>query len=196
MIRTRVGYCGGTTPRPNYHSLGDHTESFQVDYDPSVISYADLLSVFWACHAPHVQPYSTQYKAIAFYSDDAERAQAEASKREIEQRDGQPVLTEIRPLSTFYRAEDYHQKYYLRGEPVLMQELRTLLPDDRAFADSTLAARLNGYLGGHGFAAVLRRELASYGLSGKLQEYMLELAARLDEGAGGGGACSLVAPAG
>jgi peptide-methionine (S)-S-oxide reductase len=191
VIHTRVGYCGGTTPHPAYHALGDHTESFQVDYDPRVISYADLLAVFWASHDPHAQPYSTQYKAIAFCNDNAERALAEAAKRAIEQRDGRPVYTEVRALTPFHRAEDYHQKYYLRGVPELMRELRGMFPSEQAFADSTLAARLNGYAGGHGFKAVLERELASYGLSADTQAYLRRLAEELDEGVGGGAACGL-----
>jgi peptide-methionine (S)-S-oxide reductase len=192
VIRTRVGYCGGTTPHPTYHALGDHTESFQVDYDPRVITYADLLSVFWASHDPHAQAYSTQYKAIAFYNDDDERVLVEEAKRAIEQRDQQPVATEVRPLTLFHRAEDYHQKYYLRGEPELLRELRGMFPSAQAFADSTLAARLNAYAGGHGFKAVLERELTSYGLSMDAQEFVRRLAAGLDEGAGGGAACGLV----
>ena len=193
MIRTRVGYCGGTTPNPTYYSLGDHTESFQVDYDPAVISYADLLKVFWDSHAPHNYAYSDQYKAVAFYNDDEERALAEAGKREIEQRDGKPVVTEILPASKFYRAEDYHQKYYLRGVPELMRELRKLYPNEWEFEQSTLAARLNGYLGGHGYEAVLEQELPSYGLEQPGQDFVRNLAAGLDEGAGTGSACGIAA---
>lgn len=191
MLRTRVGYCGGTTPHPTYHALSDHTESFQVDYDPRVITYTDLLALFWERHHPHAHPHSTQYQAIAFYNDDEERAQVEASLRAIEQRSGLPVYTKVRALNQFHRAEDYHQKYYLRGEPELMRELYRLFPGEQAFEDSTLAARLNAYAGGHGFRAVLERELASYGLSAEAQSYLKRIATELDEGAGSGAACSV-----
>ena len=86
---------------------------------------------------------------------------AEAWKREI--------FTELAPLEKFWLAEDYHQKYGLRHEPLLMHELMDVYDEPR-FVDSTVAARLNGILSGHGDVALLDRELASYGLSAKASE--------------------------
>lgn len=113
MIATRVGYAGGTTPDPTYTNLGDHTESIQIDFDPAVISYEDLLAEFWTSHMPTRPTRSRQYASIIFFADDAQRSAAEASKRAFENAVG-TAYTEIRPLDRFYLAEDYHQKYYAK----------------------------------------------------------------------------------
>ena len=67
MIRTRVGYAGGTTNNPTYRALGDHAETIQVDYDPTQISYEELLEAFWTSHSPTSRPWSRQYASIIFY---------------------------------------------------------------------------------------------------------------------------------
>ena len=76
---------------------------------------------------------------------------------------------------TFWSAEAYHQKYYLRGDPLLMAEFRAMYPDDEAFVDSTAAARVNGYVGGYGDP---RRELEKLGLSDRGEHAVVEAAAR------------------
>lgn len=148
MVRTRVGYAGGTTESPTYRDIGDHTEALQVDFDPAVISYPQLLEVFWSDHQPCRRAWSTQYKAILFYHDDAQRRAGEASRDRLASERGDRVQTELVSAGTFYRAEDYHQKYYLRsssvGDPV-----RELFDSEQAFVDSTAVARLNGHFGGH-----------------------------------------------
>lgn len=192
IISTRVGYTGGEKPNPTYYSLGGHTESFQVDYDPAQISYNQLLDLFWLAHNPHSRPFSQQYKAAVFYHNDTQRAQAGDGKQRLEQSSGKPVHTEILPLGEFYRAEDYHQKYYLRSQERIMQELRGIYASNRAFVDSTLAARLNAYVALHGYSAVLRAELDSYGLGAELNQWLADTAApRLDEGAFGAAACGI-----
>lgn len=190
MIRTRVGYTGGTKTNPTYYDLGHHTEAFQVDYDPQQLSYESLLALFWEGHYPFNKARGTQYKPVAFYHDEQQQRLAKASKKQLEAKTGNKVYTEIRPLKVFYRAEDYHQKYALRYSSKLMAELETIYTSDREFVDSTLAARLNCYTAHHGFAAVLEHELASYGLGNENTAYLEELAASLDEGAGGA-ACKL-----
>lgn len=67
MIRTRVGYAGGSKENPTYYSLGDHSETIQIDYDPTQISYGQLLEVFWNSHNPTYEPWSRQYMSIIFY---------------------------------------------------------------------------------------------------------------------------------
>ena len=79
MVRTRVGYAGGAKKEPTYRSLGDHTEAFQVDYDPSKITFAQLLAMFWDGHEPTDAAYSKQYAAILFVADDEQEAAARAS---------------------------------------------------------------------------------------------------------------------
>lgn len=84
---------------------------------------------------------------------------AEAARR------GRPIATHIAPLTAFYRAEDYHQKHVLRGRRALLSEFEAMYPDCTEFTDSTAAARVNGYLGGHGTAALLDTEIDQLGLT-------------------------------
>lgn len=93
--------------------MGDHTEAVQVDYDPDVVTYGDLLAEFWASHRPTGPVRSRQYASIIFYADEQQREAAEASKQVVESHIG-PVNTRIEPLETFYLAEKYHQHYYAK----------------------------------------------------------------------------------
>jgi len=159
VIRTRVGYTGGNKENPTYRTLGDRTESIEVDYDPSIISYADLLNVFWHAHDPGSRSWSRQYKSAIFYHNAEQKKLAlESMKREEERTHGK-IYTEILPVSRFYRAEDYHQKYYLRQRPELIRELKAIYPSNEDFQDSTVAARLNGYLAVKGPLAAIQTAL-------------------------------------
>jgi peptide-methionine (S)-S-oxide reductase len=148
IVRTRVGYAGGTDPDPSYYSLGDHTEVVQVEHDPERLSYEALLDVFWANHSPFTAPHKRQYRGVVLAHDDAQREAAEQSKAALAERTGQSVETAIETLDSFTLAEDYHQKYELRSTPVLGDELVDLYGP--AVVDSTAAARLNGFVAGHG----------------------------------------------
>ncbi len=171
MVRTRVGYAGGTKKNPNYGSLGDHTETVEVQFDPARVSYEELLRVFWASHDPGERPWSRQYRAMVLYRGDEQRRAAERSRDELAARLGIPVRTEILPAGEFYPAEEYHQKYYLRSRPRLWEELRAVYPDPRDLTASTAAARVNGYLGGNGTRERFAAEAADLGLSpGALEE--------------------------
>ncbi len=164
-MRTRVGYAGGTKENPTYYRLGDHTETLQLEYDHASISYAGLLEIFWAAHDPFQQPFSRQYMNIIFVHDGEQERLARESKAGLEARYGKKVTTEIVPFTTFYPAEDYHQKYYLQGLTFLMQEFKAFYPDFGDFVASTAAARVNGYAGGYGDALSLAAELDDLGLS-------------------------------
>ncbi len=174
MVRTLVGYAGGTKPAPTYRSLGDHTETLRVEFDPEVLSYVELLEIFWASHDPSARPYSRQYRAAVFYHGDEQKRAAEASRDRVALKTAGPVHTEILPSGPFTAAEDYHQKYYLRMSGELMEEFKRIYPDPRAFARSTAAARVNGYLGRHADAGEVRRVLPSLGLSPKGQTLLLD----------------------
>jgi peptide-methionine (S)-S-oxide reductase len=165
VYRTRVGYAGGTLKDPTYQRLGDHTETFQVDYDPEQITYAELLEIFWESHSPTSRSWSRQYKPVIFYHSTDQEKLAEASKTVLEKELKGKIYTEIRPLEQFYAAEDYHQKYYLQMHAEFTRELRAYYPVFDDFVDSTAAARLNGYLAGYGDAESLYAELESFGLS-------------------------------
>jgi methionine-S-sulfoxide reductase len=170
-----VGYAGGTKESPTYHSLGDHTETIQIDYDPSQISYNDLLNIFWRNHNPSSRAWSRQYMAAVFYHNDEQKKLAEESRgREASKRDKR-IQTQILPFTAFYRAEDYHQKYRLRRERHLLQEFERIYPADGDLVDSTAAARVNGYLGGHGTAGDLKIDLNRLGLSAEGGRYLLRI---------------------
>jgi len=164
VIRTRVGYAGGTKKSPTYYSLGDHSETIDIEFDPDKISYKNLLNVFWEGHEPTEQPFSLQYASFVFYHSDEQRRLAQETKEQIESRKGQQVHTGIVAAGTFYPAEDYHQKYYLRRYEALVREVRSLTGQDD-FTSSTVAARINGYLGGNGSLDHLKDQLKALGLS-------------------------------
>jgi peptide-methionine (S)-S-oxide reductase len=122
VIDTAVGYTGGRAPNPTYEAVctdtTGHAEAVEVAYDPEKVSYDDLLAVFWANHDPTTlnrqgPDVGTQYRSAIFYHDEEQQASAEASKRRLEEsgRFRRPIVTEIMPASTFFRAEDYHQRY-------------------------------------------------------------------------------------
>jgi peptide-methionine (S)-S-oxide reductase len=175
VIRTRVGYAGGTTDNPTYQKLGDHSETIQVDYDPTQISYQELLEVFWSSHSPTNRPWSQQYASIIFYHNEEQRRLAVETKDRRAAETGRRIFTEVVPFSGFYLAEDYHQKYRLQQAPDLMAEFRAIYADSADFVDSTAAARANGYIGGHGTLAALEAEIDGLGLSLAAQERLLDL---------------------
>ena len=173
-----MGYEGGTTADPDYHHIGDYTETVRVVYDPAQISYSDLLEAFWAGHDPVFLSYSMQYRSVIFYHSEEQRIEAEASRAELEERRGTKIYTDIVPAGDFYTAEDYHQKYYLQGNSSIYKELRAIYPDFNDFVDSTAAARINGYMVGYGTPEQVSLELDSLGLSEKGKETVMKLAER------------------
>lgn len=121
------GYAGGHLENPTYRQVCDgntgHAEVIQVTFDPSIISYRSLLEVFFGMHDPTTlnrqgPDQGTQYRSAIYYSDDAQKEDAEKLIGELNEQDlwGQPIVTEVAPLETFYPAEDYHQGYF-RSNP-------------------------------------------------------------------------------
>ncbi len=174
MVRTRVGYAGGKKKNPTYHDLGDHTESFQVDFDPTQTSYAQLLAVFWESHNPCAKAYSQQYRTAIFYQNEAQKKLAEETRDRLAAKKKDGVLTAIEPLTEFYLAEDYHQKYRLRNDGLLLREFQALYPRAIDFVNSTAATRVNAYLDGHGSAAALQTEVERLGLSPAGRKHLTE----------------------
>lgn len=130
---TTSGYTGGHVPNPTYGAVSGgttgHVEAVQVVYDPEQISYAKLLEVFWR----NVDPLSdggqfcdrgSTYQSAIFYHNDEQRRLAEDSKRKLEGRFPQPIVTSIRPAASFYPAEEYHQDYYQKN-PIRYNFYRT-----------------------------------------------------------------------
>jgi peptide-methionine (S)-S-oxide reductase len=143
-----------------------------------VISYAELLDVFWQAHSPVAPAYLRQYASLILYHDEEQRRLAEESKRREEQRTGATIYTEIVALKTFYLAEDYHQKYELRGNPALLSAFAAIYPDPDDLRDSTAAARVNGYLAGHGTPADLEVDREGLGLPADAYEELAGTVAR------------------
>ena len=130
----------------------------EIDFDPSVVSYPDLLEIFWKSHDPGGRAWSRQYRAAVFYHGEEQKRSALESRKAREAGTGK-VYTEVLPAGAFYRAEDYHQKYYLRQRPDLLRELEAVYPGGKGLVDSTAAARINGYLAGSGSCAAAQSEL-------------------------------------
>lgn len=175
VVRTRVGYAGGTKAAPTYHSLGDHAETIQIDYDPARISYGDLLDIFWQSHDPSARAWSKQYMAAVFYHGEEQKKMAEESRDRLASAAGKPIHTQILPLKAFYLAEEYHQKYRLRREKNLLREFERIYPVTGDLVDSTAAARVNGYLGGYGTSADLKADIHRLGLSDNAGRYLLKV---------------------
>lgn len=121
VLSVTSGYSGGTTPNPTYEEVcsGEtaHAEAIQVAFDPALISYDEILDIFWQAHDPTTvnrqgPDTGTQYRSVIFWKDEAQRQAAEASMKKAQAKLKQPIVTELRPLEQFWKAEDYHQNYY------------------------------------------------------------------------------------
>ncbi|MEX2113936.1 MAG: peptide-methionine (S)-S-oxide reductase MsrA [Pirellulales bacterium] len=119
---TAVGYTGGQTPNPTYEQVctdrTGHAEAVEVEFDPAVVSYEQLLDVFWQNHDPtqlnrQGPDYGSQYRTAIFVHSPQQQKAAQASKERLAAsgKHQRPIATEIVPAETFYRAEEYHQQY-------------------------------------------------------------------------------------
>ena len=120
---TQVGYMGGDMPNPTYEDVctdaTGHAEAVEVTYDPSKVSYDDLLKVFWDNHDPtqvnrQGPDFGTQYRSVIFYQTEKQKKAAMASMQQLQKSEkykGKKIATAIVPAETFYRAEEYHQQY-------------------------------------------------------------------------------------
>jgi peptide-methionine (S)-S-oxide reductase len=178
-VRTRVGYAGGTSPDPTYEAIGDHSEAIEVEFDPTLIGYRDLLEVFWKAHDPAYRSLSRQYRAAIFWSGDEQGRLAEQSRLLVEKSAPRGVMTALEPLRSFTPAEDYHQKYYLRSAGEVAAAYHRIYPDEGDFAASTATARVNGFLGGHGGPVRLSEEIESLGLVGEARAALEQIVRKM-----------------
>jgi peptide-methionine (S)-S-oxide reductase len=130
----------------------------------------------WADHWPVHPAFSRQYRSAVFVADDAQRAAAEASLACGQERSRARLYAAIEPLDRFYLAEDYHQKYYLRGYEGLAAEFTAMYPSEADLVDSTAVARANGFVSGYGTPELLAAEIDTYGLSTEGRGDLLGLA--------------------
>lgn len=124
VVSTRVGYTGGTTVKPTYDQVSSgrtgHTESVEIVFDPAVVSYRELLDVFWSIHDPtqlnrQGPDIGSNYRSAIFYHSEEQHKMATESRDRLQASGrfgSRKVVTEIVPASTFYPAEDYHQQYF------------------------------------------------------------------------------------
>lgn len=115
------GYAGGSTPNPTYEQVCDgntgHAEVAQLTYDPSKVTLEEILELFWRAHDPTTlnrqgADAGTQYRSVIFYVNEQQKEVAEKSKNTAQKEFSVPIVTEIKPLDKFYKAENYHQDYY------------------------------------------------------------------------------------
>jgi peptide-methionine (S)-S-oxide reductase len=115
------GYAGGTKVNPTYQDVctgkTGHAEVIQIEFDPQLVSYDKILSTFWEAHDPTTlnqqgADHGTQYRSIILYNSEAQKIAAEKSKAEAQKHFPKPIVTQIVPLTAFYKAEGYHQDYY------------------------------------------------------------------------------------
>jgi peptide methionine sulfoxide reductase msrA/msrB len=125
VVKTIVGYIGGSAEDATYEKVSSHRtkhrEAIEITYDPAQISYDQLLDIFWRNIDPtqadgQFYDIGPNYKAAIYYGNDDEKKAAEASKEKLSKsgKFSKPIVTEILPATTFYPAEDYHQKYYMK----------------------------------------------------------------------------------
>ncbi len=123
VVSVEPGYSGGHVVNPTYEQVSSgttgHAEVIRFEYDPDIISFVDLLNVFFATHDPTTQnrqgnDEGPQYRSVIFYSNEAQRIAAEQFIKTLntQEHEGDEIVTQVEPLGEFYVAEDYHQKYY------------------------------------------------------------------------------------
>lgn len=134
VVRAVPGYSGGDTENPTYEQVSTgktgHAEVTQVTFDPSVISFRQILEVFFSTHDPTTRnrqgaDVGTQYRSIIFYHTERQREEAEAYIKELEAsgRYKAPIVTELKPFRVFYEAEEYHKSYYERNRDTAYSRL-------------------------------------------------------------------------
>jgi len=123
VLNTTVGYMGGKMKNPTYEDVCSdktgHAEAVQIEYDPKIVSYEKLLEVFWTIHDPTQKnkqgpDVGTQYRSAIFYHTEEQRKTAEKSLKEEQKKHKEKIATEITKAVTFYKAEEYHQKYLMK----------------------------------------------------------------------------------
>ena len=123
VVSATPGYAGGTVANPTYEQVSSgttgHAEAARIEFDPAVISYEDLLTIFFFTHDPTTlnrqgNDVGTQYRSVIFYTNEGQRSEADHFIETLEENRAydKPIVTHVQPLDTFYEAEDYHKNYY------------------------------------------------------------------------------------
>jgi peptide-methionine (S)-S-oxide reductase len=134
VSKVESGYAGGKTANPSYWDVAsgmtDHAEAIQITFDPKIITFTEILDVFWATHDPtslnkQGADTGTEYRSVIFYHNDSQKNLAEKSKVDLEKSSkyDKPIVTEIVPFGNFFKAEDEHQNFYERNQDKLYCQL-------------------------------------------------------------------------
>jgi len=153
--------------------MKDHSESLQIEFDPSVTSYEKIVNIFWNSHNPTTSSHSRQYMCALFYHNEDQQKIALKTKAKMESSLKKEIKTSIVLAGEFYDGEDYHQKYMLRRNSKLMEPYKNL--PLKEFIHSSPASRLNGYIGGNGSAEALEKEIKSFHLKPDQEEEIYEI---------------------
>jgi len=170
---------------PSYHDISDHSESVQIEYDPKRLSYEQLISLFWDFHNPCYRS-SRQYRSAIFFhdSDQEQIAKKARDAKQIELK--MTIRTDIEPATEFTCAEDYHQKYKLQARSNIMKTLNISSYDD--MINSPIACKMNGYLGGYGTVASLKKDIKLMNIPDGVASKVIAVVERMS---GPDGSCSM-----
>lgn len=181
VVRTRTGYAGGTTPDPTHKNMADHTETVEVDYNPALVTYQELLEVFFQSHNPNRKPYrQREYISLILYHDEKQKEAAERKKLEKERIAGEEVKTEISPYSGFTVAKERQQKWHIKRNKEAIKRLGQLYVTADQLLDSTLAARMNGLAKGYGSLEKVKSEVKNWQIEESRRAVFLEILSSLD----------------
>lgn len=154
--------------------MGDHTETIEIDFNPEIMTFEEILHVFWKNHNPNRGGYrGRQYLSLLLYHDEKQKELIGKVKQELELK--AEIQTEITGYSGFTLAEERHQKYYLQRYPNAMEKLHFLYPSAQTFVDSTLVARLNGFVKGYGTLTSIKEEIKNWNINENSQRRLLDV---------------------
>lgn len=148
VVRTAVGYAGGTKPDPSYRTLGDHTEVVRLEYDPTTLGYREILETVFAEHSPEGQTRNRQYHNVVLVESDRQAETLDAFL-DAQGLDAASIETRLERLDEFSLAEPYHQKYNLKSNPRMTTAFDEAGYEDTEIRRSPAAAKLNAHVSGH-----------------------------------------------
>ena len=177
VVRTRVGFAGGTVNKPTYRQMGDHTETVQIDFDPSIFSFERMIRTFWAHHtSTHRVTYKErQYMSILFYHNQEQKRTINKVKKELEAERKETIETEIQPFTAFTLAEPRHQKYHLKRFKKAADMLTRSFPSEACFMNSTVIARLNGFVKEYSTLQTIIEEMMLWDMSDSEQDELVQM---------------------
>lgn len=158
--------------------MGDHSETLEIDFNPTIITFEDILRYFWQNHNPNRGEYrGRQYLSIVLYHDQKQKESIHKVKKELKFKE--EIQTEITPYTGFTLAEERHQKYYLKRYRNAIEQLNFLYPTAHSFMNSTLVARLNGFVKGFGTMAGLKEEINVWDINEDSRQKLLDVINRI-----------------